>query len=193
VSGPTGTGKGSPGDDRPDTRQSSDKQDSQDSQAKDGEHRVSLGDIMDPKTAAQAAEKLHQEEQANAEKSQAAAKQADAGGGHSGATAVPKFFTTDLNFSPKSAGTLGLGKDQGVDMNRLLNQGLTKELGKELSRDALNVEAFKEPMKDLGLSSQQGLDSAANRGLFMPLGLRQHFQLRKSETAQSVPERPLAS
>lgn len=74
--------------------------------------------------------------------------------------------------------------------------GLSDELGRELSREA-GSEPFRDrvlkgetnlPVREFTWSNQRQLDQAANAGLGIPLGLKQFFQLRKSEY-QTQPEK----
>ncbi|HEY9788585.1 MAG TPA: bifunctional ADP-heptose synthase [Candidatus Obscuribacterales bacterium] len=80
---------------------------------------------------------------------------------------------------------------------RSIARGLTEELRRELTRDAqgqpFTPRSFKaEPPqmnREFTWSARQGLDQSANQGLNFPIGLRQYFQLRKSEF-QPIEEKP---
>lgn len=74
----------------------------------------------------------------------------------------------------------------GRNLERTLSRGLSEELGRELNREAsglrervLKGENPPAITREFTWSGQ--LDQSSNAGLSFPIGLRQHFQLRKSD------------
>lgn len=105
-----------------------------------------------------------------------------------------------LDRSPSNFGKFLSGRN----VERTFSTGISKELGRELTMEAthtfkdavLKGETPPPPLKsEFTMSSQRALDQSSNAGLSFPIGLKQHFQLRKSEflDLQEKPDKELTA
>ncbi|HNB22068.1 MAG TPA: hypothetical protein PKZ32_06620, partial [Candidatus Melainabacteria bacterium] len=99
-----------------------------------------------------------------------------------GGTEEQKLARLNNDLTPYISGKLGRGAlSRGLGLSEELGRELSREAGSEPFRDRVLKGEASLPVREFTWSNQRQMDQSSNAGLGIPLGLRQFFQLRKSE------------
>lgn len=106
-----------------------------------------------------------------------------------GGTEEQKLAQLNNELTPHISGKPGRGAlSRGLGLSEELGRELSREAGSQPFRDRVLKGETNLPGREFTWSNQRQMDQAANAGLGIPLGLKQFFQLRKSEY-QTQPEK----
>ncbi|MBX9951392.1 MAG: bifunctional hydroxymethylpyrimidine kinase/phosphomethylpyrimidine kinase [Candidatus Obscuribacterales bacterium] len=106
-----------------------------------------------------------------------------------GGTEEQKLAQLNNELTPHISGKLGRGAlSRGLGLSEELGRELSREAGSQPFRDRVLKGETNLPVREFTWSNQRQMDQSANAGLGIPLGLKQFFQLRKSEY-QTQPEK----